>query len=146
MLKKSYSKYIIYIMMIITYLFLNAYITHLINFKMKRTFTITPIIIIYGEIKYILLGLILGLENMIQEKKKEGIWKINIKRLLIIGLPMLILSIFPFIYYGFGLTVIPYKFIMLIMQKDNITIRIMSGVILGYTIINSFIRQRIIKT
>lgn len=130
MLKESYCKYIIYITLIIAYLFVNAYITHLINLNMESTYTITPIMIIYGETKYMVLGLILGLENIIREKKKEGNWKIHAKKLLIIGLPLLILA------------VLPYKLTMLTMQKDNTTIRIMSAVILGYITISSFYKSK----
>lgn len=130
MFKKSYCKYIIYITLIIAYLFVNAYITHLINFNIGSTYTITPIMIIYGETKYMVLGLILGLENIIREKKKEGNWKIDAKKLIIIGLPLLII------------TVLPYKLTMLIIQKDNTTIRIMSAVILGYITISSFYKSK----
>jgi len=46
-----------------------------------------------------LFGMALGFYSFYKERKKEGVWKVNIKRLIILGLPSLFVGSFIFIYY-----------------------------------------------
>lgn len=88
----------------------------------------------------ILLGAILGLEHIFNEKRKIGKWKLNAARLLILGLPMLILSLmFPIYFIGFARY---FKIFDIFFNSKNFDgYSIVFRLILGYIIITSFYKS-----
>ncbi|KAB2334526.1 hypothetical protein F7731_15065 [Cytobacillus depressus] len=74
------------------------------HFYFERMFSETYKIFpwhMYAILMYLPIGVFLGLPNFIKAFKRTGKWKINVKKLIIIILPMLFISFywyFPFVY------------------------------------------------
>lgn len=72
------------------------------------------------------IGVVLGFDHYLVQMKKKGMWRINIPKLLIVGLPSLILSIPPVLFFIFN-SGIPYS--------------IITCVVFGHTLISSVYKQ-----
>lgn len=82
-------------------------------------------ILFYGGI-----GAILGFDNLTREIKKEGIFKVNIPRLLVLGLPSIAL-------------ILPYSYVYFIpsLMKYIDTLTLISSIVFGYTLITSIVKE-----
>lgn len=103
--------------------------------------TNNPFLIFLGSIIiFIVLGLLLGLERLVAEMRKEGKWGINLPKIIFLGIPSLYFSIGTFIYYYCPIVFVqvtlcyPLRFFL---QGNFISVFQM---ILGYTICTSFIK------
>ena len=84
------------------------------------------------------VGAILGIDNLIKENSKEGKWRFDFKKLIIVGLPAFVLS-----------TPVIWAIIIIICLKgkvDNIIMTIYNfmiifNIILGYVFITSIYRE-----
>ncbi|MDV4150744.1 hypothetical protein R0131_07825 [Clostridium sp. AL.422] len=129
MKSRSWRKYIIYLILIVglyitgTLLLEMHYDRAAITF-MYNYWLITLIrIIFYGGI-----GVVLGLDGFLIELKREGKWKFNIPKLIILGIPSLIFSI-------------PYIVILVPISNSFSNIFTISSIILGYTLISSLYKE-----
>ena len=102
--------------------------------------TLNPFII--AIVFYISIGLLLGLEHVIQEINKIGSWRINVAKFVLLGIPSLYFSFGVFIYFGIGKilpNVLTYPIAMLMSNKvDFLSV---FQIILGYSIISSFYKK-----
>lgn len=78
------------------------------------------------------VGVVLGLDNFIVQLKKEGNLKFNIPKLVVIGLPSLILSI-PYLWAAFVPFAMPFL--------DPISLA--SSIVLGYTFVSSIFKENL---
>ncbi|NTV90904.1 MAG: hypothetical protein HGA22_11200 [Clostridiales bacterium] len=84
-------------------------------------------------IVYCLAGCVFGLEKILAERKKTGKWKINISRLLVLGIPSLFFGLYILLYYTFSF--LPsYNYVFI---DNEMFIRLMQ-MGFGYTVITSF--------
>jgi hypothetical protein len=130
---KSWLKYFIIIMLIILVVFCGDSI---FDKKSYSQWIINPFII--AIIFYISIGLLLGLDHMILETKKIGSWRINIAKLVLLGIPSLYFSFGVFIYFGIGKylpNVFTYPIAMLMSNAKFLSV---FQIILGYSIVSSF--------
>jgi hypothetical protein len=93
------------------------------------------------------IGLIIGVEQFNIERRKDGIWKINYPKMILVGLPSLYFSIASILFYGnnrFITTVFAYPMTWLLrFGVDHVDV---FQIILGYIVITSFYKNnRIIK-
>jgi hypothetical protein len=96
MRKKLWLKYSIYILLLIVIIFLKEYVTGKLTFSYKRTWGAGGSYILLITVPLIfnlVIGLFLGLEHFIVEIKKAGTWKINLPKLILVGLPSLFFSL-----------------------------------------------------
>lgn len=125
MKSRFWGKYIIYLILIVTLyitgtLLLDSHYNKAGITFMYNYWLITLIrIIFYGGI-----GAVLGLDRFLIELKREGKWKFDIPRLIILGIPSLIFSI-------------PYITILVPISNSFSNIFTISSIILGYTLISS---------
>lgn len=136
--------YFIYIISIIGFIYLGNFtiennISHwdrsFVSYKKKDlVFTFYPLF----------LGFILNIEHIIREKNKEGTWKLNKGRLLIMGIPMLILSSAISMYY-LDIPIISrvyfFVFHTFYWSEFLFTYIAIFKLILGYTITTSFYKS-----
>jgi hypothetical protein len=91
---KSWSKYLIYIILICLLIILREYIekqyTHA-YYRLENSAILSYVLI--SLLLGMCVGLFLGLEHFMKEFRKAGMWKINVPRLIIIGLPSLYFSL-----------------------------------------------------
>jgi hypothetical protein len=93
---KSWIKYAIYILVFIVLLFLKEYVTGKLEYSYKRSWGANGSYILLITIPFIfnlVIGLLMGIENFIKEINKAGTWKINLPKIILMGLPALFFSL-----------------------------------------------------
>ena len=138
---KKWLKYLGYILLIIILISLREYVTEQFKANFKHTFRYNFYLLAIIMIINVGIGLMLGLEHLIGEVKKDGIWKINLSKLVSLALPTLFLltcflgfSRIPFIQKIFYYP----SYILLRYGANIIPIFLL---ILGYGIITSFYKR-----
>ena len=140
---KSWSKYFIYMCFILLMVFWGQHVFQVIERDRVKLFIFPYLyfsamtIIFYGSI-----GLILGLEHLICEIKKEGTWKINLPKIILMGLPSLYFSLAYIIYYSnftFMRNILEYPILKLMENYSGFLS--LFPLILGYLIITSFYKH-----
>lgn len=91
---RTWTRYILYTLVICTMAFSRQYFTVLAGMTFIGLWNLGAMII------NVLLGVLLGLEDFISEFKKKSPWKVNIPKLVSVGLPSLIIGFSPFIFFG----------------------------------------------
>ena len=133
--RKIWLKYFVYIVLIFSLLYLKNFID--VKFKYNNLrYLYTAYLLMANYVINLFIGLILGLDNFIAEIKKEGSWKINLPKLLIIAIPSLYFSVSVMIYYMTD-TIFSVPAGMLI-KNGNTSFMNIFQLILGYSIITSF--------
>lgn len=93
---------------------------------------------------FVVVGVLLGSEKLLSERKKEGHWKINLPKLLILGIPALYFSLWLVLAYT-DLGMIYKPVWRLSLEKHSLDFIPAIQVMLGYTLITSFYKQSAIK-
>ena len=91
---------------------------------------------------YISIGVFLGLDHFLQEIKKIGHLKINIPKLIVLGMPSLYFSFYLFVYFGIG-RYFPNVFThpIAILLRNHTDFMHIFQLILGYTVITSLYKK-----
>lgn len=134
---KLWSKYLFYIVFILLVVFLRQ--THGIMTFTNKDFSTNYFSVVVSSILGVCIGLILGLEHLVMEIRKQGNWKVNFSKLIIAGLPSLYLALANIITYSglpFLQNTLGYPFLYL---STNFTVGYVNyfQLILGYIIITS---------
>ncbi|WP_257349247.1 hypothetical protein [Pseudalkalibacillus decolorationis] len=106
----------------------------LLQLRAEENFLITPYFY-YSLFFPILLGTLLAIPKAAQSHKKNSKVKINWAKLFIFGIPSLLILLFPAYYFTLMTwgTLIPFATLL----YGNIKLHFLSGLILGYIIIDS---------
>jgi len=137
---KSWVKYFIFSVLLFSFSVLGQHIFQSVRMDNEQTLNFKPyfynllMIVFYGGV-----GILLGLEYLIKEITKKGVWKINLPKLLLVGAPSLYFSLNIFIYYfnvPFILNHLSFP-LVLFSQSDTSYIAVFQ-VMLGYIITTSF--------
>ena len=136
---KILAKYFVTITVLLLMIVLWGYVGYLSRTYSNRTFSLN-----YGYIVIRLLigysiGAILGLDYFINELRKEGKWRFNISKVILVGLPSLYISLTFIWFYSnvhFLQNVIAYPLLKLMIYfPDSVPL---FQLVFGYTIITSF--------
>lgn len=141
MRKNNWLFYFIYSLILVSY---SIFICNILIFEKEQYQRLYSnfSLFIWSIILCIVLGLLLGLETFLSNMKKEGHWKINLPKLILLGVPSLYFSL------GILILLIPitpirqilsYPILYLLKYDDILSI---FQVILGYIIITSFIKVK----
>ena len=95
--KNNWILYLVYAVLLICFLSFSYVILGFLNRIARTTFNFLPFILV-STIIYIVLGLLLGLDKLLLEKKKEGKWRMNLPRAILLGIPLLYLSLGEIIF------------------------------------------------
>ncbi|MBH1939735.1 hypothetical protein I5677_02355 [Mobilitalea sibirica] len=141
---KLWLKYLCYIVLIFAILFVEANITRKLSYVMSRTWDgkYGLYIVLVRMAFNVLLGLLLGIETLLKEVKREGKWNINLPKLILMGIPLFYFSfsyLFGYINIPFVQNVIAYPAFKLVLFENNL-ITILQ-LILGYVIITSLYKE-----
>jgi len=133
-------KYLIYILLIMGLIILHSYIGEQYEKIAKITFVYFSYRLIFLAFIYMLVGAMLGAESFFGEIKKAGQWKVNLPKLILVGIPSLYFALFVFLAYS------PIKEIYNPLFKLNILIGgtgyiTVFQVIFGYIVITSFYKR-----
>lgn len=142
MKNNNWLKYFLYAVVLICYIALSDKIIVSLNNQYYHL-TISPfLLLLVKTIIFIITGLLLGLERLVLEIRKEGKWRVNLPKVIFLGLPSLYFSIGTFIYYYFPIVFVQETLGYPIRYFLDGNLLIVFQIILGYTICTSFIKIR----
>ncbi|MDP4144952.1 MAG: hypothetical protein Q8936_10805 [Bacillota bacterium] len=143
MKKNKWLVYCGYAVLILGYIIVaNKILAYQYNL-MKNSFDLLPFII-WSIILYAVLGVLFGLEKLICEIRKDGSWKINLPKLIFLGIPSFLISL--------SILLLHYPPITFIQQAFFYPIKYLSGestnfisivqVAFGYILCTSFFKVK----
>lgn len=144
MKNRPWLKYLLYLLSILALIYLDAYVIRQQAIYQSETFNIGIPYHITSMFIKIAIGSILGLEYITNEKKKEGKWKINLPKMVLMVIPCLYFSLTLFYYF------IPNEFLINLLMKPAFIIS--QGqfaststfqILLGYFFITSFHKRAV---
>lgn len=115
-----------------------------IEFQLKlhgsTTFQVWPELL-FGIIAYPFIGGIIGGLHLIKERRKKGKWRVNIGKIMIIGLPAMYLAYYPFIYFSNTLHFLSIPNVFLAQAIISGSAPYICRMLLGYIIVTSFYKE-----
>lgn len=136
---KSWVGYGIYLLFLTVYIIVCFQVKARLFDQQQKTHNLTSFVL-WNIIVFTLFGMILGLDYIFKEFKKEGSWKINWSKLILLGLPSAYLTLCLLaLVYNFDF-IVPQFIYNLLMPNLFITEAI--DVLLGNTIISSFYKVK----
>lgn len=142
MRKNNWLVYFVYSLILLCYIMLSNQILSYIDKQSQITFDALPFII-WSSVLYVILGLLLGLDKLLLEIRKEGKWEVNLPKVLFLGIPSFYFSIGMFIYFcpiDFVRQVLAGPIILLL--KSKVEFIPIFQMIFGFTISTSFIKVK----
>lgn len=88
---------------------------------------------------FLLIGVILGSDCLIQEIKKSGSWQADILKIVLCGIPLGLVACSPIFYFGINVPFITNYIASYFMNIDSGQIAA-SQIILGYVLTTSFFK------
>lgn len=128
------KRYFLYVIIIIGYTIGAQYLLNVLQRNAAATFK-PAWYILSGYMVYLILGAILGIEHILNNLKKEGPWQLRYEKLLVVGLPVLILSCFVPLYFWC------YRWLPLPVVGLNQEFAHVNSLILGYIAATSFYKK-----
>lgn len=144
MKNKSWFKYLIYILLFIGLIYLDGYVVKQQTIYQSKQFELNFSYFIMSMIIKICIGSFLGLEYIIKEMRREGAWKINFPKLILMVLPSLYFSICYIFIYVYNSNLFIHR---ILFYPSFIFMKFSSGFIyifqlmLGYFLVTSFYKQ-----
>lgn len=138
---KSWLKYLIHITLIFFMIALREYVEKLFSDSYYRQESAMFFYLVISLLLGVCIGLILGLEHLLSELGKEGMCKINLPKLLLVGLPSLYFSLTNIWFLGdsqFLREIISYPLHYFFRYGPSYVS--LFQVILGYVVITSFFK------
>lgn len=97
-----------------------------------------------STVVFIILGILLGLENLWLEARKEGLWRINVPKVILLGVPLLYFSMGFFISYSTSsfLHMMSYPIIIILDSKMAQTYLAIFQAMFGYVMMTSLYKAK----
>jgi hypothetical protein len=133
----SIRSYIFYAFLLFGVLIVMTYIDYRLEHFAKESFRFWRWIIL-KPLLYIPVGAALAIPSFLQNFKKNGVWKIDYKRLLILGIPALYLTFYLPIHFYSPLKVLSFS--LLSVLGSELYVLVVGGTILGYIILSSIFK------
>ena len=138
---KSWLKYLGYILLVIAAVFSEGQMELVFQKDLTKNSKISYLLFTAYVLLTVVIGIVIGLEHILNEKKKEGDWKINVPKIVLMAIPSLYASLTYYFYFisaknetVFNIMVNP---IIKFFGKTDTFISIFQ-ILLGYFIITSF--------
>lgn len=143
MKSKSWIKYLVYILLFFGLIYLDRYIARQQFIYQSETFDPGVVYFVMSMIIKIFIGVLLGLEYIVDEMKKVGRWKISLSKIILMVVPSLYFSI-PLFFY-----LIPNEFWMnlfmkpaLIFSQGDLGFTSTFQILFGYFLMTSFYKEK----
>jgi len=94
---RSWLKYFVYVLLIIGVVWLKGFLDTTVQTDYNATNKMNYWLYYGAILSPILIGLIIGLDAFLNEKAKEGKWKLNLPKLILVTIPSLYASMLYFI-------------------------------------------------
>src|SRR5690625_4871924 len=95
---KHLTMYLLYTILFIIFILIVLKIEQVLQMKANKELRLMPLLL-YRQIVYVLVGIMIGIPSLLREWKRSGSWKVDIGKLLIIGVPTCLLAYYPNIYF-----------------------------------------------
>lgn len=143
MKQKQWLKFLFYLVIIIILVLLRVYITKAAKGYYNEAFQMNFYLLFAIVLINIAFGFLLGLEHLISEIKTEGTWKINIPKLIFLGLPSLYCTIANFSMYSHNIF-LQYIFTYPLWKLLSYDTGILSifQLIFGYSVVTSLYKNK----
>jgi hypothetical protein len=82
--------------------------------------------------------MIINIDYIVNEIKKQGKWKVNLEKLVLVGIPSLFLIFYETIYYLMDFSFLP-SFLKLILYSESF--EIFTSILLGHILITSIYKE-----
>ncbi len=130
------TKYLIFAIVIVSYIIIAQYILNVLHRNAAATFE--PLwYILVSYVVYLILGVIIGIEHIINNWKKKSPWRFHFGKLLFVGIPLVILILYiPLYHWCYQWFRLPIPGVLGLNRFNNIAI-----VILGYIISTCFYKE-----
>jgi len=143
---KIWLKYLVYGLVILASMSLSSYLSYKYKTHMALTFQPNLLLLAICILINMIIGAILGFERFIKERRKDGRWKINLPKMILLGIPSFYVSIFQIAFYS-GVTYIarimyPIAFISGLTFGGFITSFQIFQILFGYCVITSLYKRR----
>lgn len=142
-MKKSWLKYLIYVLLIFTLLCIDAYVTRQQVIDRATTFQFSYLYFLTTMVIRICIGFSLGLEYINKEMKKEGKWEVNFPKVILLAIPSLYFSIAILLFNTFH-----NEFLQKVLYKPSwyfiklgYDFTFIFQILLGFFLITSFYKQ-----
>ena len=132
---KNSFKYLLYLVGIISYWLATDVMEDRLEEISQQTYQpmFFPPFAYYFLLRYIVLGILLGIPTLLARRKEPGLWTFNLEKMLFLALPSFIISIYPigafyfkfpvplfFLHMGIPMEIIfGYSFITAITKKKE---------------------------
>lgn len=140
---KVWIKYFVYLLLIIGAIKLKGFIEIIFQNQYNKTYQFNHLLYAVIILATVLVGVIIGLDSFLRETEKEGIWKVNLPKIIFVILPSLIVSLFYII------AMISNNFVNLVLMPvykffgSNDSFTTMFQLILGYSLITVMYKESI---
>ena len=138
-MKKNYwLSYFLYAVIFFAYIFFSNKMFNVLNEQRSNTFEFFPGLI-WSTLIFVILGVLLGAEKFILERRKEGHWEVNLPKVIFLGFPLLYFS------FGFFLNYLPVPFVyqyvtysLRFFVEGNSSFWSIFQMLFGYVVVTSF--------
>lgn len=141
----KWIKYLGYMLLIIGLIYLDGYVEKQQYIYQSEKFEISFVYWAISMVIKLCIGSILGLEYIINEAKKEGVWKTNLPKMFLMVIPSLYFSMsYLFMYlYNDNLTyrILTYPSFIFMQNGSGFVFVFVFQLVLGYLFITSFYKQ-----
>jgi hypothetical protein len=141
---KSWLKYLGYILIIFGVVYLKSYLEIKLQTELNKTFKINYVLFVTAILMCVVAGVLVGLEHFLGELKKEGKWKFNVPKFVLLVIPSLYISSLYFLSLIKSekvLNIVVYPIVKLF--KGNTTFIPIFELMLGYFLITSFYKAAV---
>jgi hypothetical protein len=138
---KSWLKYLIYIVLIGVVIYLKGFLEIIYQKKMKETFNLEVYVYMFVimALTTVAVGVVLGLEYFLAQVKTSGKWKVNVPKIVLLGIPSLYISSFYILAFSVGEKASSFLVTPIFRLFRNTTSFIpIFQIVFGYVLITSF--------
>ena len=142
---KIWLKYLIYSIVIFGLIFAGRVLVaqFALLFDMYMSYEFFVLSESLSALLFVIIGMLLGFERLFTERKKDGKWKFNLPKALLVGIPSLYFSLFlPLAYSSLGVIYSPTRMFLINGGKHGMDFLPVVQVMLGYTVITCFYKKK----
>lgn len=118
------------------------------SYVIKQYKTIASLTYVYFSYRLIIIvliymieGAILGIEHFLEEIRKAGRWKLNLPKMIFMGIPSLYFALYPILAYSAAANKIYLPIVNSSLLNSSLGYITIFEVIFGYCIITSFYKH-----
>ncbi|WP_047154508.1 hypothetical protein [Aneurinibacillus tyrosinisolvens] len=139
---KRFAFHFVYLVVIILVVFQGLKFDDLLDQRARETMDRDTLYWIYFTLFPILNGLLLKIGGLVIKAKRKGKWRIDWIKVIVIGIPMLYITLIPMLSFTLFLGInLPFSGYIMTIGGGKLTF--ISGTIVGYVLLDSLYKELI---